>query len=286
MGNLVCGAAGKLFYAGKLHDMQGRLSRVAERRTKNATKIADLITRRNRSKRFNRGRYNSFMSAKMPMYIRKKPAEGPQANNTSTLTQEELQRLAGSTKQDQFVVCQDNTIRVPNLQGQLTYDAAGNTIAKDEGLVRESSNAALIDPLNSSTTNSTNNLIGTSDQIEVSFLPPIDGNSGWRQMTIQEITAFMAGKYGQLEAGQENLLNAQGQQMVDAAHFACQLDDEADEWYFESVKAMLEVEDKELDMEQKTLESSLKLLEGLQKSHEQLFDSAAKDAAPKFTGNG
>ncbi len=47
-----------------------------------------------------------------------------------------------------------------------------------------------------------------------------------------------------------------------------------------------EAMDKALEQKQKTLETLCKLLEGLQNAHEKLCDSAAKDAAPKFSANG
>ncbi len=40
MANLVCGAAGKNFFAAMLHDAQGRLSRVSEKRAKLAISMS------------------------------------------------------------------------------------------------------------------------------------------------------------------------------------------------------------------------------------------------------
>ena len=40
MGNLVCGSAGINFFAGMLHDAQGRLSRITQKRAKLAIQMA------------------------------------------------------------------------------------------------------------------------------------------------------------------------------------------------------------------------------------------------------
>ncbi len=210
MGNLVCGAANKILFAGQLHDAQGRLSRVSEARARLGMQMCDIARLRNLKRQDTISDFQKGMGWK--------------------ICNEGAKAIAGGNQQ----------------QGLQVYGPQLPMLDNTGKIIQQGS--------------------------ETPYLTSLDNVPPWYQGN--DIDSKMKEASKEAQTAEEKKWREYFMQ------------EKKEEAFFDAIKYALEKQDKNLELEQKTLETAVKLLEGLQKAHEQLCDSAIKDAAPKFGGGG